>query len=408
MPSFLDRLFGRGPKDHGPRTASASDDWEDDGEDDDADEGARAEARYLEFIGGTSAKFYAAVLHETDDDAWTVSFNFGRIGHPRDWATKIEDVDEDEAREVFDVLVDEKLRGGYERKPWPAALVGPDGVPVDDEAEDGRDVEPDVAAGPPMFLAASPGRLPAQSGGVVAGVPLPDGVLLSQDGDETAPPVIWISVDPVREVDRLWPRLAAAFPDTGLWPLIMELEFGPDRLAEMLVDQGSPGGGGARAILSRWWGESVADGDEFDRESVAPFGRRFPGLAAPTPGTRPGSLDPLVEGLEGHLGLVAVRRPADILAATGWIGAANYDLDPADMSTVLRSWEDRFDAYVVGLGWAIMTVAVGRPARTEAEALGIAAEHMAFCPDNIWQGVGTVSEYGESLVDATLWPFWWD
>jgi hypothetical protein len=33
---------------------------------------------------------------------------------------------------------------------------------------------------------------------------------------------------------------------------------------------------------------------------------------------------------------------------------------------------------------------------------------MAFCPDNIWQGVGTVSEYGESLVDATLWPFWWD
>jgi hypothetical protein len=30
-----------------------------------------------------------------------LSFNFGRIGHPRDWATKIEDADEEEARAVL-------------------------------------------------------------------------------------------------------------------------------------------------------------------------------------------------------------------------------------------------------------------------------------------------------------------
>jgi hypothetical protein len=33
---------------------------------------------------------------------------------------------------------------------------------------------------------------------------------------------------------------------------------------------------------------------------------------------------------------------------------------------------------------------------------------MAFCPDNIWQGVGTISEYAESIIGEPLWTFWWD
>lgn len=365
------------------------------------------ERRYLEFVGGTSAKFYATVLHPSDEDAWTVSFNFGRIGHPRDWGTKIDEADEDEAREAFEALIEEKIRGGYVTRPWPSDLEGPDGVDavVDDEAAND---EPDVATGPPLYRAKAPGTLPPTSSGQVAGLALPNGVLVSPDGDDTAPPVIWISAAPVDRIDDVWGRLAAAFTETGLWPLILELEIEPADMGEMLVDQVSPEGEGARAILGRWWSESVGDGDEFDRETMAPLGRRFPGLAEPTPGERPANLAANVRDLSGHLGLVAVRRPADVLAATGWIGAVNFDMDPGDQSTVLRSWEDRFDAYVVGVGWAILTVAVGRPPRTVAAATGIAAEHLAFCPDNIWQGVGTVREYGDSLIDAPLWPFWWD
>jgi hypothetical protein len=76
---------------------------------------------------------------------------------------------------------------------------------------------------------------------------------------------------------------------------------------------------------------------------------------------------------------VAVNRPADVLDAIGWQGAANYDGDPLDMSTVLRSWEVRFDAYLVGLTTDTLTLAVGRPPRDLASALAIAAEHYAFC-----------------------------
>jgi hypothetical protein len=40
----------------------------------------------------------------------------------------------------------------------------------------------------------------------------------------------------------------------------------------------------------------------------------------------------------------------------------------------------------------------------------VAAEHFAFCPDNIWQGWRpfTLVGYAERLVGAAAWTFWWD
>jgi hypothetical protein len=148
--------------------------------------------------------------------------------------------------------------------------------------------------------------------------------------------------------------------------------------------------------------------DEYPDEEIAPLGKTFPGLADPTPGDRTRSIDHIVASASGHLGLVAVHRPADILDAVGWMGAVNYDGDPLDMTTVLRSWELRFDAYVVGLTTDTLTLAVGRPPRDLASATAIAAEHFAFCPDNIQQGAGSIREYAPLLVDEPLWPFWWD
>ena len=162
------------------------------------------------------------------------------------------------------------------------------------------------------------------------------------------------------------------------------------------------------AVLRKGWSDVVEFDEDYPDEAIAPFGKSFPGLADRTPGPRATSVDHIVAGLSGHLALVPVNRPADAVDAVGWMGAANYDGDPLDMSTVLRSWELRFDAYLVGLGTDTMTLAVGRPARDHASAMAIAAEHYAFCPDNVQQGVGTIAEYAETLVDAELWPFWWD
>ncbi|MFD9729931.1 DUF4253 domain-containing protein [Streptomyces sp. NPDC059072] len=77
---------------------------------------------------------------------------------------------------------------------------------------------------------------------------------------------------------------------------------------------------------------------------------------------------------------------------------------------VVRNWEDRFGASVVAVGFSTLHLAIAAPPTDRHEALLVAAEHFAFCPDNIWQGSRpcTLAAYAERLIDAPVWEFWWD
>lgn len=361
---------------------------------------------YFEYVGGASSKFYAISLEEEEGETWRVRFNYGRIGFPRAWDTRVEGVTWPKAAKAYTGLVDEKQGKGYELRRWPAYLSLPDGTGVDD---DRAGADADEGASP--FRSAERGALPPETGGTVAGVALPAGTLYAPEpegGSRGEGPVIWASAAPVSKVATVWSQLAASFPQTGLWPFVIDDAYGFRGFHDYLMDMPRGRHTEVLTILRRAWNDQFAYDDEFADENRAPFGRTFPGLAPATPGDPVMSIDHIVTTLTGHLGIVAVNRPADILDAVGWMGAANNDGDPLDMTTVLRSWERRFDAYVVGMGPDTLVLAVGRPPRDIATATSIAAEHYAFCPDNVDQGVGSVSEYAESLVDAELWPFWWD
>jgi len=319
---------------------------------------------------------------------------------------KAEGVSREKAQAVFDMFEGEKLRGGYEERLWPDDLEPPEGATGSSAGGGDRD-EP--AAG--IYTSTVAGVLPPADGGSVAGVSLPPGRLVSVDemtGPAVDRPVMWISGRPIDRIGRTWARLADAFAETGLWPLIID-ERGESEMEERLLGYPPIASRDAARILRQAWAENVpSDEDEFDSETYAPLGKRFPGLAPATPGERPTTIASLVADATGYLGLVAVERPADVPGAISWSGPANYDLHPADQSSVLRSWEARFDAYLVGLGSDTMVVAVARPPLDRPSATRIAAEHMAFCPDNIWQGAETIRSYADMLVRAEQWPFWWD
>ena len=361
---------------------------------------------YFEYVGGGSSKFYAVSLEEEEGGTWRVRFNFGRIGFPRAWGTRVEGVPWARAAAAYMALVDERTGKGYELARWPANLRLPDGATLDAS-------EVDAAAGQEqvLFRASKRGVLPPGSGGTIAGIPLPDGTLYEpqpEGGSRGEGPVIWASAQPVADVGRTWAQLAAAFAQTGVWPFVIDDSYGFRGFDDYLMDVPRGRHTEAVAILRKGWNGSVGFDEESPDEEIAPFGTPFPGLAEPTPGERTRSIDHIVASAHGHLGLVAVHRPADILDAVGWMGAANYDGDPLDMTTVLRSWELRFDAYVIGLTTDTLTLAVGRPPRDLASATAIAAEHYVFCPDNIQQGAGSIREYAPELVDEPLWQFWWD
>jgi hypothetical protein len=76
----------------------------------------------------------------------------------------------------------------------------------------------------------------------------------------------------------------------------------------------------------------------------------------------------------------------------------------------LRQRHRRFGACVVAVGFSTLHLSVAAPPAGEREALLVAAEHFAFCPDNIWQGSRpyTLAAYAERITGARRWDFWWD
>ena len=153
---------------------------------------------------------------------------------------------------------------------------------------------------------------------------------------------------------------------------------------------------------------AFAEDEEF-RTILAPFGPDFPGLAPAIAG----ELDPelmrraLYQYTRGaRIGLVPAQRPADVLARLGWQGAVNSRLT-ADITAVLRSWEDRFGARLLEVGFADVRLLVSRPPRTLEAALPIAAEHFAFS-EEAHGGLRDVDEIARAIVGNPFWDFWWD
>ncbi|MEU2350528.1 DUF4253 domain-containing protein [Modestobacter sp. NPDC049651] len=221
----------------------------------------------------------------------------------------------------------------------------------------------------------------------------------------------WTSTAPLHDPEGTWRRCAQAFDRTGLWPLLA------GRLDEHPYADGEPMPptvpDDAAAVLGQaWWGCQL----------VRPDGTRLP--HPPWPGLAPGRGAPDDSGvllsaehplpLFGGLLLVPAVRPADAVAQLGWSGACNWSLTGAAIAGVLRSWEDRFGAYLVGIGWATLELVVTRPPVTARQCDLLAHEHFAFCPDNFHPQTGpddrpiSHDEYAAGLRAAPRWHFWWD
>ena len=192
----------------------------------------------------------------------------------------------------------------------------------------------------------------------MAGLSLPPGrpvVAAEAGGVEVA----WVT-ESVGDHGELWARLAQDFPRTGLWPLLANgLDDGDLSRPWFDGELTGPAPSGpeptAREVLER--GSADAADDPAEEE---PRDHGLRDLATATREVGPVTLT-LPTGPAGLL-LVPVRRPADVPRALGWWGPANYDLSGADQTAVLRSWEDRFGAVLLGLSFDVMHLAVERPA----------------------------------------------
>jgi hypothetical protein len=213
--------------------------------------------------------------------------------------------------------------------------------------------------------------------------------------------------------EPLLPRVQQGFADQAL------LSANADALAHVFSrDPGDPAMADTvdpREVLREMWGEDDED-DEYLTEQRHPFASAFPGLAPPASASLP--QEPILGALDAfeaaHVGLVAARRPADIVTVAGW-GPTDAWQELQPLTAVLRSLEDRFGARLLQVGpGAEIRLLVQRPPRSLDEALPVAAELWAFSDDwfdeagNERSGIRQVSEIAPRLVNAPLWGIWWD
>ncbi|MFD4880321.1 DUF4253 domain-containing protein [Streptomyces sp. NPDC058420] len=252
-------------------------------------------------------------------------------------------------------------------------------------------------------------KLAADPSGSSLGLELPVGSLIDVTADGPADePLLWCAGEAARPGG--WAALRAA-RGAGLLPVLLDVDGGhggPQEWELSPYELSYPGDHDADEVLADFWEAYASEGDE------------WPGLAealtlVADPDARAVEVaDSLAGGgswlKDPRLALVPARRSADIPAAIGWMGAANHENDTALLCAVLRSWEDRFGIRVVALGFDRLVLSVAAPPATLEEAEEIAAEHFAFCPDNITQGHHeTLRAYARhEVLDRQVWSFWWD
>jgi len=264
-------------------------------------------------------------------------------------------------------------------------------------------------------------------------------------------PTMWQSDEPVADVLDLWTRCERSAAVTYVWPVVSGLflyePIYPQRLRKPAdigaIDLESGLEARWRALRARqaegfdpgWFPEDLDDVEELIEslrekwEHGWPPYEEWPGLAPAAPGSGPDAAevnrqvltdilrscevsydarDALAltgnHGLGGYLALVRAERPADIPTVMAWDAEAPHEF----LSALLRSWEDRFGARVVGFEGATIHLSVARPPVTAADASLVAMEHMLLGDDNHPPGDLNFADYAESLVGKRHWFFWWD
>lgn len=267
------------------------------------------------------------------------------------------------------------------------------------------------------------GVVPADGPVRLGSVQLPAGRRLSGWDDDA--PLLWATSEPVSDAGRVWQELAGMHEDTGLVPILLAFldkgdEGRPWDEGELndRCDLASVQSLDAAEVLAQSWAASLPDAAGWDEElagTLAPFGLEFPGLA-------PGQDQMLTETelaaalgwfRRARIGLVPAARAADVLALVGYNGTVNRYGTPEHLSAALRSWEDRFGAELVEVGYDHIRMLARRPPRTRHEAEAVAAELLAMC-DEFWPAdkpgtaVWSVGEIAELILDIPIWSLWLD
>jgi len=75
---------------------------------------------------------------------------------------------------------------------------------------------------------------------------------------------------------------------------------------------------------------------------------------------------------------------------------------------IAKRWNQRYGAEIISASNDTIEMQVNSPPKTKDEALRLAREQSIYCTSIVRHKFGTIASLAASLIDASLWSFWWD
>lgn len=216
------------------------------------------------------------------------------------------------------------------------------------------------------------------------------------------------------EALRWWRQLRRAYPQTGLWPLLMESDT-PEYLAdtytyatvaESLAQARALDG----AVLLAEEGERTLAG--CSPEHAAELRAELAGRGRwPDQPEQPGFGLPY--GWDGHpeevtVALVPVTAPW-LIPVTLHYGGWNKYPTPGEHAAIIRHWNNRYGAEPVAWTGTTIEYAVARPPATRAAAVALAWEYRLYNDGEYdLYRAETLTGLAAGLLGAPVWRMWWD
>jgi len=111
----------------------------------------------------------------------------------------------------------------------------------------------------------------------------------------------------------------------------------------------------------------------------------------------------------GYVGIILIRgsEPWELPFVLGF-GGWNECPAPAVHASFIRHWNERYGAVPVAFTGDVLEMAVLRQPVEPAEAIELAIEQFAYCPDIVDQGTETIEGLAAEIIGQPRWFFWWD
>lgn len=121
---------------------------------------------------------------------------------------------------------------------------------------------------------------------------------------------------------------------------------------------------------------------------------------------RRGDTDFATPQRDGLVGLVETDAGWKIPGLFPWAGSTNWELYGAEHAAILKRWHRQWEAELVAMTYDVLELYVPAPPSAE-EAMKVAGEAYAYCPDLLDSGVPTLEDLAEHMIKSKAWYFRW-